>query len=447
MKLEIPPYAELVLRRLEKNGYEAYAVGGCVRDALLGRAPHDWDVATSALPAETARVFADLPVIETGVRHGTVTVLSGGQPVEVTTYRVDGPYSDGRHPDGVSFTRSLADDLARRDFTVNALACSRAGELTDLYGGADDLKASLLRCVGEPDARFREDALRILRGLRFSSQLGFRIDARTSESMLRSRALLGNISQERIREEFTGLLCGADAAAVLRGYREIVAVFLPEIRPMFDFDQHNPHHRYDVWEHTLHCLDASPAEPVLRLAAFLHDSGKPFCFTLDGNGVGHFHGHAEKSAALAAAALVRLRFDRRTAETVETLISSHSLPLLPEEAMLRRRLNRLGEENLRLLIRLEEADALGKGVSDGEYLSGLQKLPAMLDRMKTEGQCFSRKDLAVKGNDLLALGIPPGRELGRILDLLLGEVLDGRIPNERGFLLASAKDFAEARCE
>jgi tRNA nucleotidyltransferase (CCA-adding enzyme) len=270
MKIKIPSQVDGVLKRLSENGREAYAVGGCVRDSLLGLTPNDWDVATSALPEETERIFADCRVIETGLKHGTVTILSGGMPIEVTTYRIDGAYSDGRHPDDVSFTRNLKDDLARRDFTVNALAYNPESGLADCFGGRQDLADGIIRCVGDADIRFREDGLRILRALRFSSVLGFSIESRTAESALRNRDLLDRIAGERIQAEFTKLLCGRGAAEVLRKFREIIAQFIPEIRPSFGFDQHNPHHSYDVWEHVLHSVNAVTPEPVLRLTMFLH---------------------------------------------------------------------------------------------------------------------------------------------------------------------------------
>ncbi len=437
--LSVPGYVRAVLEMLEHGGWQAYLVGGCVRDALLGREPNDWDVTTDALPEEIQCIFAGFPVIRTGEKHGTVTVLSEGMPVEVTTYRIDGTYTDRRHPDSVQFTRRLSDDLARRDFTVNALAYNQENGLIDYFGGQNDLKNGILRCVGEPGLRFQEDSLRILRLLRFSSQLGFQIERCTTESALRNRKFLGNISQERVRDEFVKLLCGKNAANVLREYREIIAVFVPEIRPAFGFEQHNPHHIYDVWEHTLHCISAAEPQPVVRLSMFLHDLGKPECFTLDSGGVGHFHGHPVKSALLAGKILTRLRFDRKTAETVILLVRSHSLPLLPEEHCLRRRLNQLGDENLRLLIKVQEADAKGKASSSAAYLASLEQIPALLDRMEAEGQCFSLKSLAVDGNDLLALGIPRGKEIGRILHALLSNVIDGKIPNIRSALLDTAK--------
>ncbi len=385
MNIKIPPQVDAILERLMQNDREACAVGGCVRDSLLGLTPNDWDIATSALPEETERIFADCRVIETGLKHGTVTVLWGGMPVEVTTYRIDGAYSDGRHPDGVSFTRNLEDDLARRDFTVNALAYRKKDGIVDCFGGRKDLANGVIRCVGDADVRFQEDGLRILRALRFASVLGFSIEKQTSESALRNRGLLDRIAGERIQTELMKLLCGRDAANVLRQYREIVAQFIPEIRPMFEFDQHNPHHSYDVWEHTLHCIEAVEPEPVLRLTMLLHDIGKPACFTQDEKGVGHFYGHPEKSAEIARGILDRLRFDRKTAGTVLTLVRSHGLPLLPEQRCLRRRLNLLGERNLRLLVRVEEADAKSKAAPDEKYLEALDAIPAALDQILETG--------------------------------------------------------------
>lgn len=439
MKIQIPQQVAEILKRFRRNGREAYVVGGCVRDSLLGRWPNDWDVAASALPEETERIFSDCCVVKTGIRHGTVEVIFDGLPVEVTTFRLDGSYSDGRHPDKVTFTGSLKEDLARRDFTVNAMAYNEEEGLVDCFHGKEDLARKIIRSVGDPDTRFHEDGLRILRALRFSSELGFIIEAGTAESIVRNRALLGRIAEERIREEFTKLLCGKDAANVLRRFRDVIAEFLPEIRPAFGFQQHNPHHIYDVWEHTLHALDAVAPEPKLRLSMLLHDLGKPQCFTLDAKGVGHFYGHPEKSAALAARILSRLRYDRKTAETVELLVRWHDLPILPEERSLRRRLNRLGEENLRRLIQVEFADAQGKADPENDYTASLQKVPEMLDRILQQKQCFTLKDLAVHGGDLLEYGVPKGPAIGQMLQQLLDAVIDGKCPNEKTQLLRYAK--------
>lgn len=438
MVIQIPPQVDDILKKFTQSGQEAYIVGGCVRDSLLGKQPNDWDVATSARPEETQRIFQGTPIIETGLKHGTVTILSGGMPVEVTTFRIDGAYSDGRHPDGVSFTGNLQEDLARRDFTVNALAYNSKDGIVDCFGGMDDIKEQEIRCVGEADKRFQEDGLRILRALRFSSVLGFSIEKETAASILRNRELLHRIAKERIQAEFTKLLCGKDAAKVLREFREVIAQFIPEICAAFEFEQHNPHHSYDVWEHTLHCVDAVEPEPVLRLTMFLHDLGKPLCYSRDAKGIGHFYGHAAKSEELAHKILTRLRYDKKTENTVLTLVKNHDLPLQPEERTLRRRLNKLGEPNLRLLLKVTEADTKGKDIPDCERFESLRKANLILDSILEQNQCFSLDSLAVKGSDLLEIGIPEGISVGRTLQKLLDAVMDGKCPNSKPELLQYA---------
>lgn len=435
MNIQIPGDVGDLLNRLDANGFEAYAVGGCVRDSLLGLSPHDWDIATSALPEETERVFADRRVLETGLKHGTVTVLCGKIPVEVTTFRVDGAYSDGRHPDEVRFTESLKEDLSRRDFTVNAMAYRPETGLVDCFGGLNDLESRTIRCVGNPDLRYREDGLRILRAMRFASVLSFSLERETAESAVRNKELIDRIAAERIREEFVRLLCGPSAADILRKYRDIIAQFIPEIKPSFGFDQHNPHHSYDVWEHILSCVDAVEAEPVLRLTMFFHDIGKPYCFSQSPDGTGHFYGHPAKSAELTEQILTRLRFDKKTAGTVLALVQSHDLPLSPEERCLRKRLNRLGEKNLRLLLQVEEADAKSKSLLSNEYLETLRQIPGALDRVLEEGQCFRLSSLAVNGNDLIDVGIPKGDSVGKVLAILLDAVVDGKCGNTKQELL------------
>ncbi len=438
MELQIPPEVDAVRQALTRSGYEAYAVGGCVRDSLLGLAPHDWDLTTSARPEQARRALSAFKVIDTGLKHGTVTALSGKTAVEVTSYRVDGPYSDGRHPDRVAFTASLKEDLARRDFTVNALAYSPETGVVDCFGGMKDLAEKRIRCVGDADRRFREDGLRILRAMRFSADLGFSIEQETARSLLRSRALLDRIARERIRAEFTKLLCGAQAAAVLRKFRDAAAQFIPELRPCFGFAQRNPHHVYDVWEHTLHTVDAAPQEPVLRLTMLLHDIGKPLCFSVGRDGVGHFYGHAGKSAELAEKILRRLRYDNRTVADVATLVRWHGVPLPPDERFLRRRLGQLGERNLHRLFRVQAADTLGKSPADRGRLEELCRAEAMLDALLARGDCFSLKSLAVNGNDLLRAGVPEGAAVGKTLRALLAAVMDGKCPNSRAELLRYA---------
>lgn len=443
MEIAIPPQVDNILKALAGNGFEAYLVGGCVRDSLLGNSPKDWDIATSARPEETERALNEYKVVETGLKHGTVTVISGGMPVEVTTYRIDGSYSDGRHPDSVEFTGNLKEDLARRDFTVNALAYCPGSGVVDCFGGIEDLKNKVIRCVGEADRRFREDGLRILRALRFSSVLGFRIEERTAESLLNNRALLDLVANERINAEFTKLLCGKNAADILRKFRDVIAQFIPEIRPCFEFEQHNPHHVYDVWEHTLHCVDAVGQTPVLRLTMLLHDIGKPLCYTCDEKGVGHFYGHAAVGFRTAQTVLARLRYDKRTAGTVLMLIQYHDLPLRSDARYLRRQLNRFGEENLRLLFRVAAADTMGKNPEHQSRLETLTEAEEQLNMILSQKQCFSLANLSVNGKDLMEAGIPRGTEIGRTLQILLDAVIDGKCYNTRDNLLKYARTLKD----
>lgn len=437
--LTIPAGADFILRRLMENGHDAYVVGGCVRDSLLGLPPHDWDICTSALPAQMQAVFADCRVIETGLKHGTLTVLRDHIPYEVTTFRVDGDYTDHRHPDSVSFVSSVVDDLARRDFTVNAMAWNPQKGLVDAFHGQEDLRAGVIRAVGDPQVRFTEDALRILRALRFASVYGFSIDPATAQAAHALRDTLTDVAAERIRVEFAKLLCGQGAEALLRDYADIVFVILPQLRAMHGFAQHNPHHRYDVWEHTLHALPHTPPTETLRLAILLHDSGKPDCFTLDADGIGHMYGHEARSADIAEEALTSLRVDNATRDRVTLLIRHHHLPVSADAKVLRRRLNLLGEEALRELLLLQRADQMGKGTiapeaAEAEY----RTVSDALDALMATKPCFTLKSLAVSGRDLMAAGLPKGRIVGQTLAYLLDEVMAERLPNEPEALLSAA---------
>lgn len=430
--LTIPAGADFILRRLMENGFDAYVVGGCVRDSLLGLFPHDWDICTSARPEQMQAVFADCRVIETGLKHGTLTVLRDRIPYEVTTFRVDGGYTDHRHPDSVSFVSNVVDDLARRDFTVNAMAWNPQTGLVDAFHGQEDLRAGIIRAVGDPKTRFTEDALRILRALRFASVYAFRIDDATSQAAHDLRHTLTDVAAERIRVELAKLLCGQGAADILRAYPDVVFVLLPQLRAMHGFDQHNPHHRYDVWEHTLRALPHIPPTETLRLAILLHDSGKPDCFTLDEAGIGHMHGHAERSAEIADEVLSSLRVDNATRERVTLLVRSHSLSVSPDPKLLRRRLNQLGEEALRELLLLQRADQLGKGtISPEEIKAEYRTVVAALDALMATSPCFTLKSLAVSGRDLMAAGLPKGHIVGQALAYLLDEVMAERLPNAR----------------
>ena len=433
----IPEYVQKVLVTLEQAGYEAWCVGGCVRDSLLGRYPDDWDVTTSALPEETMAVFAG-HAFPTGLQHGTVTVRSDHRSVEVTTYRVDGAYLDHRRPDSVTFTRSLEEDLQRRDFTVNAMAMGLRGEVKDPFGGQEDLEAGVLRCVGDPDRRFGEDALRILRGLRFAAVLGFAIDSKTSESIHRNRYLLNEIAAERIQIELMKLLCGPFAPRVLREYPEVIGVFWPEILPMVGFDQRNYHHCYDVWEHTLHALEATPQDAVLRCAVLLHDIGKPNCFTVDEAGVGHFYGHGAVSLDFADNMLRRIKCSNEFRETVVRLVEWHDRMIPVNEKGVRKALRLLGEMDLRRLIAVKRADNFGQAPEFRGRQQELDEGEAIMEQLLKDDACFSLKQMVVNGHDIIRLGIT-GPQIGQTLNALLDEIVNGTLPNEREELLEAAR--------
>lgn len=432
---QCPPAVTKALARLQEAGYSAQAVGGCVRDSLLGREPHDWDLATSALPGEIRAAFPGLPVIPTGERHGTVTLLLDGSPLEITTYRVDGSYSDSRRPDFVSFTRSLREDLARRDFTINAMAWSPEEGITDCFGGRADLEAGIIRCVGDPDRRFEEDALRILRALRFAAVLGFSVEPATAESVLRSRDRLRLVAAERIAAELQKLLCGPAAGKILRAFPEVFTVIIPELEPLRGFDQRTPYHLWDIYEHTIRALEATRPDPVLRLTMLLHDAGKPARFFLDETGRGHFKGHPSVSAAIAAAVLRRLRMDGETTRRVRTLTEWHDASILPEDASIRRWLRALGPEDFFALLEVKRADNSAQNLNVSDRRPQLDLLARMARAILARRECFSLDALAVTGQDLMAAGVPAGRAVGFALEELLQAVIAGDCPNEQAALL------------
>ena len=437
----IPEYVNSILSRLRQGGYQAYAVGGCVRDVLRGVTPHDWDVCTSALPDEIERVFSDLPQIATGKKHGTVAVVLDRRTVEITTFRADGTYLDNRHPAAVTFLPDLAGDLSRRDFTVNAMALDENECPIDLFGGQADLKHGVIRTVGDSVARFREDGLRILRGLRFASRLDFAVEPATARAMIEERRLLHNISAERLFSELKGILTGPAAGRVLRAFAPVVFTILPELAPMDGFQQHSPYHDSDVWEHTLRALEASPAEPVFRLALLFHDCGKPACFTRDENGRGHFYGHPQRSRALAEQALRRLKCDGDTLDRVLYLVEKHDTWLPETEKTMRRLLLRQEEARIRDLLVVQRCDAIAHAPAARESaIANVDKWTALLDKVLAEKPCLSLKSLALSGDDLLSLGMAPGPAMGQLLQSILEQVADGALPNDRAALLAYAKN-------
>lgn len=434
MNLPLSPGAAKALALLQAAGYEAWIVGGCVRDALLGLPPKDYDLTTSALPEETQRIFAAYPRIETGLRHGTVTVLLEGEPLEITTYRVDGVYSDARHPDGVTFTRSLRQDAARRDFTINAMAYAPGQGLQDFFGGQADLARGILRAVGTAEKRFREDALRILRALRFASVLDFTLEGETARAARACAPLLAAVSAERVSGELGKLLCGKAAGRVLREYPDVLGVVLPEILPMVGLDHRNPHHCYDVWTHTTVAVDHVPPELPLRLAMLFHDIGKPDTFSLGEDGQGHFYGHPRRSVELAEGILSRLRFPRRTRERVLTLVRYHDAVLEESPQRVRRWLNKLGPEVFFDLLAIQGGDAAAQAPAYCTRLDHLRRLETLARQVLDQAPCLTVRDLAVGGEDLLALGYR-GPAIGRALRALLDQVLSETVSNEKNALL------------
>ncbi len=431
-----------VMDCLERAGHRGVLVGGCVRDSLLGLTPHDYDVATSALPAEIEAACAGLRCVKTGAAHGTITVLSGGLPVEVTTFRREGTYSDHRRPDRVEFTTDLAQDLARRDFTINAMAWGRDG-LVDLFDGQRDLERRLVRCVGDPDRRFEEDALRLLRGLRLCAQLEFSIHPDTAAAIRRRADQLSHVSWERISAEFLRLICAPGAGPVLLEFSEVVVRILPELAPSVGFDQRNPHHCYDVYTHSVKALEQVPPKPALRLAALLHDAGKPQSFSLDDGGVGHFYGHAKGSAALADQALRRLRLDNATRQRAVDLVARHHLPVEPDRRWVGRWLARLGEEPFFDLLALKRGDVLACAPGPEGEGDALRRAEEEAREFLLRRPCLTLRDLTVDGRDAMAAGLS-GPAVGRALRELLEQAAEGQVPNEREELLARLRQMEES---
>ena len=438
MSMDIPAYVGGCMEALEQAGFAAYAVGGCVRDALLGRTPHDFDLCTDARPEQTRAVFSGRPLVLAGEKHGTVGVVTPEGVVEITTFRQEGGYGDNRRPDWVDFITDLREDLARRDFTVNAMAYSPARGLADPFGGRQDLEKKILRAVGDPDTRFREDSLRILRGVRFCAAYGLTPDPETEAAMLRQAHLMEHLARERVFEELNRLLPKINAPQLLR-FAPVLAAVIPELGPMIGFDQHSPHHAYDLYTHVAHVVEAVPGEPVLRWAALLHDIGKVPTFTRDENGRGHFYGHAQAGEDMAEQVLRRLKAPTALREQVKQLIGLHMTRLEPEKKRLRRMLNRLGTDTVLRLLDLQQADMGSKGTGTAEEMGQFAPVRELLAEILAEDSCLSLKDLAVNGSDLMALGYS-GREIGRELDRLLELVLEETLPNTREALLAAAKE-------
>ena len=437
-KFNLPEGVEAVIERLCERGYEAYAVGGCVRNFLLGMEPKDYDITTSARPDEIKQALSGFRLIETGIKYGTVTVISRGMPIEVTTYRIDGDYSDNRRPENVTFTTKLAEDLKRRDFTVNAMAYNTRTGIVDIFGGRSDLRDGVIRAIGDPDERFREDGLRILLGLRFASCYGLKIEPATADSIHRNRTLLENISGERIASELNRLICG-ECGNVLREYYDVISVFLPEFAACRGFEQHTKYHDRDVMEHIIGTVTAIEPRLELRLAMLLHDIGKPMYFTLDENGVGHFKGHANGSNAIAESFFTRLKYSNAVTERVCMLIKTHDIKIENRVNLIKRYLNRYGKDMFFDMIKVHIADDMAKAPDCRERIKTYRAAAETARKIIAEKQCFSLKQLAVNGRDIMALGFE-GAEIGEKLNMLLELVIDEKCENSKDALIGVLKN-------
>lgn len=442
MTIDMSKNVDTAINLLQSAGFEAYAVGGCVRDSLLGKTPNDWDITTSAKPEDMKSVFADFHCIDTGIKHGTVTVVIDGEPLEITTFRLDGEYEDNRHPKSVTFTSDLGADLGRRDFTVNAMAYSKMTGTVDLFGGQNDLKNKIIRCVGDPDRRFNEDALRILRALRFASALDFEIEEKTAQSLLKNRALLGNISEERIAKELLKLVCGKGAKRILTDFAPVLFEILPELQPMYKNSHDNPHHCYDIYEHTLIAVESINPEPTLRFAMLLHDCGKPAVKKFDENGVAHFYGHQRISAEISAQILARLKVSNKFRDEILFLVSNHDRWELYENTeKMPRYLSKFGLDGVLNLLKVMRADVLAQSPEYRYRLYQIADAEETAKNLAAQKPCLSLSELQINGRTLMDIGIPQGRKLGAVLAQLLDEVIDGVTKNTQEALTTRAREI------
>lgn len=446
LKIKIPSGANEIIHTLQNNGYEAFLVGGCVRDSILGKPIHDYDITTSATPDEMMKVFKDKRIIETGLQHGTITIVINGEGYECTTYRIDGNYSDSRRPDSVAFTRSLEEDLKRRDFTINAMAYNNEAGLIDPFNGMEDIKYHKIRCVGRAEDTFSEDALRILRAIRFASQLGFVVDSDVSLNIHKMYKNLENISIERINSEFCKIALSREFYIQIGLFREVFSLFIPEIKDMFGFQQNNPYHIYDVWNHTVHAVqayecdyepDLNPRDLIMSLAVFFHDIGKPHCYQDGEDGIRHFKGHGRVSADMTDKIMKRLRFDNDTREKVVELVYYHDATFEVGKKYVKRWLNKIGEEQFRRLLNVRRADIKAQAdINQETRLQKIDNIGYILEEVLQDDECFSLKDLAVNGKDVMdTMLIKSGKEVGYWLNEILTRVIDGRLKNDREDLI------------
>ncbi len=443
MQIQMPDKVKKIIDVIQAAGFEAFAVGGCVRDSLLQREPNDWDITTSATPDEVKSLFPR--TVDTGIKHGTVTVLMDKDMYEVTTYRIDGEYEDSRHPKEVSYTLNLKEDLRRRDFTINAMAYNDTVGLVDIFGGMEDLEKGIIHCVGNATERFSEDALRMLRAIRFSAQLGYTIEDQTKAAIKELAPTLQNISAERIQVELVKLLCSPHPDYLRTAYETgVTKIFFPEWDRAMETEQNHPHHCYSVGEHILHSLEFVEPDKVLRLAMLFHDIAKPDAITISDDGKTHFHGHSEKSEKMCRQIMKRLRMDNDTIHMVSRLVLFHDYGngVEPNPRIVRRAVNKIGVEIFPLLMQVRRADILAQSeYKRQEKLDNLKAWIACFEEIMEKQECVSLKMLAVNGSDLIAEGLKPGKELGDILNALLKEVIEEPEKNTREYLILRAKQF------
>lgn len=437
-----PPEGVLkILRILEENGFAAYAVGGCIRDSVMGREPKDWDVASNAPPSAVKKLFDR--TADTGREHGTVSVILGGKPYEVTTFRIDGKYGDNRHPNSVVFADRLEDDLCRRDFTINAMAWNPEKGIIDLFGGLSDIAQHRIRTVGDPDERFAEDALRMMRAVRFAARLNFDIDAGTYIGIRKNSNLILSVSSERIRDELTGILTSdyPKKLAILR-HAGLMRLLLPEVYACFNTSQNNPHHMYNVGEHSLRAVEAIEKDVSLRWTMLLHDTGKAVTRTTDKNGIDHFYGHVAKSVEIAKLILRRLKFDNKSIEKIIRLVKHHDMDIPLSPNAVAKAVNKAGEDIFPDLLKVKRADKSAQNLAERtKELKHIETVEKMYAELLAGKSCFKLEDLAVKGSDLIGMGFREGKEIGRVLSALLDKVLEDQSLNDRDTLLGIARDM------
>ena len=444
MNINLPTEVQYIITTLESAGFEAYAVGGCVRDSLLGKEPQDWDICTSALPEQCIETFSDQRIVETGLKHGTITLMLNEKPFEITTFRVDGKYTDNRRPDKVKFVTVLKRDLARRDFSVNAMAYNPKTGVMDYYDGQQDLENRLIKCVGNADKRFREDALRIMRALRFASSFGFSIEENTARAMFDNRKLLQNIASERIVIELNKLIMGDAVFELLTDHLPVIFEIIPELEPTAGVEQNNSYHCFDVLTHILKSVDAAPKNLIIRLTMLLHDIGKPHCYTESEDGIGHFYGHQQKGSDMARDILARLKYDKDMIKTVTELILYHDQDIEPRCKHIKRWLNKIGETRIRQLLEVKHADAAAQSETHRQIKAEkLKAIPPLIDEVISQQQCFSLKDLAVNGRDIINANLAEGTQIGVMLNRLLEMVINEEVENEREVLMEIARKLAK----